>query len=42
MLDTKIGMQDLQQELSQKADIQDVSNAMTEVIMTTDCRKDVD
>ena len=28
--------------MTQKADIQDVSNAMTEVIVTTDCRKEVE
>ena len=28
--------------MAQKADVQDVSNAMTEVIVTTDCRKEVD
>ena len=41
-LDGKISNQELQQELAQKADVQDVSNAMTEVIVTTDCRKEVD
>ena len=42
MLDSKISLQELQQEMAQKADVQDVSNAMTEVIVTTDCRKEVE
>jgi hypothetical protein len=32
----------LQTELAHKADVQDVSNAITEVIMSVDCRKDIE
>ena len=32
----------LDHELASKADVQDVSNAITEVILSVDCRKDID
>ena len=33
---------DLDAELAQKADVQDVSNAITEVMMTQDVRKEIE
>ena len=33
---------ELEQKIGQKADVQDVSNAITEVIMTVDTRKDIE
>lgn len=33
---------DFENELSNKADVQDVSNAITEVVMSNDMRKDIE
>ena len=41
-LEKKVDFQELSAELANKADVQDVSNAITEIVVSTDTRKELE